>query len=137
MLFASKPKSQVILILVQEKINLICNGYPHHFLISDSTFLKIVISCWFSSKTFTIRTISSVLGREFYFSIFSGRTSFKNGETTTASVGRICTERSVGISVDVNPFEPHILASNMAHAIGHNLGFGHDDTSSPSTLGEN
>ena len=51
------------------------------------------------------------------------------GETTTASVGRICTERSVGISVDVNPFEPHILASNLAHAIGHNLGFGHDDSS--------
>ena len=45
-------------------------------------------------------------------------------------MGRICTERSVGISVDVNPFEPHILASNMAHAIGHNLGFGHDDSSS-------
>ena len=45
MLFASKPKSQVILILVQEKINLICNGYPHHFLISDFTFVKIVISC--------------------------------------------------------------------------------------------
>ena len=44
-------------------------------------------------------------------------------------MGRICTERSVGISVDVNPFEPHILASNMAHAIGHNLGFGHDDSS--------
>jgi len=62
--------------------------------------------------------------------LFTGRSSFKNGETTTASVGRICTERSVGISVDVNPFEPHILASNMAHAIGHNLGFGHDDSSS-------
>ena len=56
-----------------------------------------------------------------------GRNSYKNGETTTASVGRICTERSVGVNVDVNPFEPHILASNLAHAIGHNLGFGHDD----------
>eukprot|EP00090_Calanus_glacialis_P003082 TRINITY_DN12230_c0_g1_i1.p1 TRINITY_DN12230_c0_g1~~TRINITY_DN12230_c0_g1_i1.p1 ORF type:complete len:1327 (+),score=242.49 TRINITY_DN12230_c0_g1_i1:487-4467(+) len=59
--------------------------------------------------------------------MFTGRNSYKNGETTTASVGRICTERSVGVNVDVNPFEPHILASNLAHAIGHNLGFGHDD----------
>ena len=41
-------------------------------------------------------------------------------------MGRICTKGSVGINVDVNPFEPHILASNLAHAIGHNLGFHHD-----------
>jgi hypothetical protein len=54
---------------------------------------------------------------------------YKSGETTIANVGRICTVRSVGISVDINPFEPHILASNMAHAIGHNLGFAHDDRS--------
>ena len=52
---------------------------------------------------------------------------FLSGETTTASVSGICTRRSVGVSVDVNPFEPHILASNFAHAIGHNLGFAHDD----------
>ena len=58
----------------------------------------------------------------------SGR-GYKSGETTIANVGRICTVRSVGISVDINPFEPHILASNMAHAIGHNLGFAHDDRS--------
>lgn len=68
--------------------------------------------------------------------MFTGRNSFSRGETTTASVGRICTERSVGISVDVNPFEPHILASNLAHAIGHNLGFGHDDSSAAHVGGE-
>jgi hypothetical protein len=42
----------------------------------------------------------------------------------------------VGISVDINPFEPHILASNMAHAIGHNLGFAHDDRSGGSPSGQ-
>ncbi len=49
------------------------------------------------------------------------------GKTTTASVNMICTKRSVGVSADINPFEPHILASNLAHAIGHNLGFAHDE----------
>jgi len=68
--------------------------------------------------------------------MFTGRNSYKNGETTTASVGRICTERSVGVNVDVNPFEPHILASNLAHAIGHNLGFGHDDMQASSGNGD-
>ena len=28
--------------------------------------------------------------------------------------------------MDINPFEPHILAANLAHAIGHNMGFSHD-----------
>jgi hypothetical protein len=65
----------------------------------------------------------------------SGR-GYKSGETTIANVGRICTVRSVGISVDINPFEPHILASNMAHAIGHNLGFAHDDRSGGSPSGQ-
>jgi hypothetical protein len=67
--------------------------------------------------------------------IASGR-GYKSGETTIANVGRICTVRSVGISVDINPFEPHILASNMAHAIGHNLGFAHDDRSGGSPSGQ-
>ena len=29
--------------------------------------------------------------------------------------------------MDINPFEPHILAANLAHAIGHNMGFSHDN----------
>ena len=41
-------------------------------------------------------------------------------------MGTICAGKAVGISVDIDIFEPHILAANLAHAIGHNLGFRHD-----------
>ena len=69
--------------------------------------------------THIIRHVIVFRGREF------------SGDVTTVAVPRvICTPKSVGVNVDVNPFEPHILASNLAHAIGHNLGFGHDDSES-------
>ncbi|XP_050542400.1 disintegrin and metalloproteinase domain-containing protein unc-71 isoform X3 [Daktulosphaira vitifoliae] len=52
---------------------------------------------------------------------------FVGGETGMAIHGTVCTSKSVGISVDVNAYEPHIIAGSMAHMIGHNVGMGHDD----------
>ena len=64
--------------------------------------------------------------KHFLSQFFRGQT-FKNGRSTIATQGKICTGKSAGISVDINPFEPHILAANLAHAIGHNMGFSHDN----------
>ena len=51
---------------------------------------------------------------------------FDGGRSTVSTVGTICGGKAMGISVDIDVFEPHILAANLAHAIGHNLGFTHD-----------
>lgn len=56
--------------------------------------------------------------------------TFENGRSTIATVGTICAGKAVGISVDVNVFQPHILAANLAHSIGHNVGFRHDSPDS-------
>jgi len=50
-------------------------------------------------------------------SFCSGKT-FDNGKSTISTKGTICGGKAVGISVDVNVFQPHILAANLAHAIG-------------------
>ncbi|XP_011257303.2 disintegrin and metalloproteinase domain-containing protein 22 isoform X17 [Camponotus floridanus] len=58
--------------------------------------------------------------------LLTGET-FSGGESGVAVSSTVCTQRSVGISVDLNTYEPHLLAGTMAHMIGHNIGMSHDD----------
>lgn len=48
--------------------------------------------------------------------------TFPGGESGISVPRTVCTPKSVGISVDTNTYEPHLLAGTMAHMIGHNIG---------------
>lgn len=39
----------------------------------------------------------------------------------------LCSVKSVGIAVEMNVYEPHLLGGIVAHMIGHNIGMLHDD----------
>ena len=62
----------------------------------------------------------------FTFICFRGKT-FSGSESGISVPDTVCSQKSVGISVDLNVYEPHLLAGSMAHMIGHNIGMSHDD----------
>ncbi|KAG8231291.1 hypothetical protein J437_LFUL006947 [Ladona fulva] len=124
------------------QIMIVLNLLFQYFRTLNTRVSVIYIETWMSANQASIEKSQDISRALLNFNDYTSRKLFKvdkdttqlltgetfaGGESGMAVPETVCTQKSVGISVDINTYEPHLLAGTMAHMIGHNIGMGHDD----------